>query len=163
MFELSFLKVTYLSLVNQDSFHDFLLCIDYGHWTYECKQEKTYVQRTSRTKILNRKSNEISVSTHEHVLEEENDSDETNYFKMKKEGGVANKILKDKKRLKDEKPKRKHSVSSSSSSSSSSSGSSSSGSSSDSSSSGSSSSSSGSSDSSTDSEKRQRKKSKQKK
>ncbi len=24
-------------------------CLKYGHWTYECKNEKTYVYRPSRT------------------------------------------------------------------------------------------------------------------
>merc|ERR1739838_1188500 len=30
-------------------------CLEMGHWTYECKGEKKYVHRDSRTKMLKRK------------------------------------------------------------------------------------------------------------
>ena len=34
-------------------------CLEMGHWTYECKGQKKYVHRDSRTKILKRKIDSI--------------------------------------------------------------------------------------------------------
>ena len=33
-------------------------CLEYGHWTYECKNERKYVHRDSRTQTLKRKIQE---------------------------------------------------------------------------------------------------------
>ena len=33
-------------------------CLQYGHWTYECKNERKYVHRDSRTQTLKRKIQE---------------------------------------------------------------------------------------------------------
>ena len=34
-------------------------CLEMGHWTYECKGQKKYVHRESRTKVLKRKIDSI--------------------------------------------------------------------------------------------------------
>ena len=33
-------------------------CLEFGHWTYECKNERKYVHRDSRTQTLKRKLQE---------------------------------------------------------------------------------------------------------
>ncbi|TRY73885.1 hypothetical protein TCAL_16921 [Tigriopus californicus] len=33
-------------------------CLQFGHWTYECKNERKYLHRDSRTVTLNRKLKE---------------------------------------------------------------------------------------------------------
>ena len=35
-------------------------CLEYGHWTYECKNERKYVHRDSRTQTLKRKIQETT-------------------------------------------------------------------------------------------------------
>ena len=35
-------------------------CLEYGHWTYECKNERKYVHRDSRTQTLKRKIQETA-------------------------------------------------------------------------------------------------------
>ena len=34
-------------------------CLEMGHWTYECKGQRKYVHRDSRTKTLKRKMDTI--------------------------------------------------------------------------------------------------------
>ena len=38
-------------------------CLEFGHWTYECKGERKYVHRDSRTKTLKRKIQEMFSQT----------------------------------------------------------------------------------------------------
>ena len=37
-------------------------CLNFGHWTYECKGERKYVHRDSRTKTLKRKLQDMKKS-----------------------------------------------------------------------------------------------------
>lgn len=37
-------------------------CLNLGHWSYECKGKRKYVHRTSRTKDLNKKIDEMKES-----------------------------------------------------------------------------------------------------
>ena len=34
-------------------------CLDFGHWTYECTNQRKYVHRDSRTKTLKRKLQDL--------------------------------------------------------------------------------------------------------
>ena len=35
-------------------------CLEFGHWTYECKGQRKYVHRDSRTQTLKRKLEEVT-------------------------------------------------------------------------------------------------------
>ena len=51
-------------------------CLNFGHWTYECKGERKYVHRDSRTKTLKRKLQDMKKS-------DQNDHDDMGSDKKK--------------------------------------------------------------------------------
>ena len=58
-------------------------CLQYGHWTYECKNERKYVHRDSRTQTLKRKIQENAKERSKNNSSHENSSsvDEKNLNK----------------------------------------------------------------------------------
>ncbi|KAJ3106014.1 hypothetical protein HDU97_007198 [Phlyctochytrium planicorne] len=78
-------------------------CLEFGHWTYECKNPRKYLSRPSRTQQLNRPNPALQTVTSASSIERR---------------GLADKILEEKKR-KRELESKKHAASDSDSSSSS--------------------------------------------
>ena len=51
-------------------------CLEYGHWTYECKNERKYVHRDSRTQTLKRKIQETTKEKSKNKSENSSSLDE---------------------------------------------------------------------------------------
>ena len=51
-------------------------CLDFGHWTYECTNQRKYVHRDSRTKTLKRKLQDMK-------NEDQGMYDFTNFYTLK--------------------------------------------------------------------------------
>ena len=56
-------------------------CLEYGHWTYECKNERKYVHRDSRTQTLKRKIQETTKEKSKNKSENANSLDEKSLTK----------------------------------------------------------------------------------
>ena len=62
-------------------------CLEFGHWTYECKGQRKYVHRDSRTQTLKRKLEEAAKG------KSETDQDRTEAKTSKVDDNALNKRL----------------------------------------------------------------------